>query len=41
MVYQGEDTLRTEDIVDKVMEEGDSVALVLFSGKKKLYKDLK
>ena len=31
-LYQGEDTLRIEDIVAKIKEEGDSVALVLFSG---------
>ena len=30
--YQGEDILRTEDIVAKIKEEGDSIALVLFSG---------
>lgn len=29
---EGEDTLRTEDIVAKIMDEGDSIALVLFSG---------
>jgi len=30
---QGEHTLRTEDILAKIEEEGDSIALVLFSGK--------
>ena len=31
---QGEHALRTEDIVAKIMKEGDSIALVLFSGKR-------
>ena len=32
-MLQGEHTLRTEDILAKIEEEGDSIALVLFSGK--------
>ena len=31
-VYQGEETLRTGDIVAKIMEEGDSIALVYIPG---------
>ena len=30
---EGEKTLRNEDIIDKIMELGDSLALVLFPGK--------
>ncbi len=29
---KGETTLRTEDIVKKIEEEGDSIALVMLSG---------
>ena len=29
---EGEHTLRTEDIVDRIKEEGDTVALVMLSG---------
>ena len=29
---QGEDTLRTEDILDMTEKEGDSIAVVMFSG---------
>lgn len=32
-VWQGEHIIRTEDIVANIMEEGDSIALVLFGGK--------
>ena len=31
-VSQGEPTLRTEDILKKIEEEGDSVAVVCFAG---------
>ena len=31
-LYQGEDILRTEDIVAKIIEEGDSIALVYIPG---------
>ena len=30
---KGEDILRTEDIISLIEEQGDSIALVLFSGK--------
>lgn len=29
---QGEEVLRTEDILDTIEKEGDSIAVVLFSG---------
>jgi kynureninase len=29
---EGEETLRTEDIIDIIEKEGDSIALILFSG---------
>lgn len=29
---QGEETLRTEDILDVIEKEGDSIAVVMFSG---------
>ena len=32
MFMQGEELLRTEDIVSLIDEQGDSIALVMFSG---------
>ena len=31
-MLQGEETLRTEDILDRIEKEGDSIAVVMFSG---------
>lgn len=31
-LFQGEETLRTEDILAVIEKEGDSVAVILFSG---------
>ena len=33
MFTQGEELLRTEDIVSLIEEQGDSIALVMFGGK--------
>lgn len=34
-VIQGEELLRTEDILSIIEDQGDSIALVMFSGKSK------
>lgn len=34
-VTQGEELLRTEDILSIIEDQGDSIALVMFSGKSK------
>jgi hypothetical protein len=31
-LFQGEETLRTEDILNIIEEQGDTIALVMFSG---------
>lgn len=32
MIFQGEETLRTEDILRLIEEQGDSIAVVMLSG---------
>lgn len=32
LAVQGEETLRTEDILEVIEKEGDSIAVVMFSG---------
>ena len=33
LVIQGEELLRTEDVVSLIEEQGESIALVMFSGR--------